>query len=220
MRPFGGTRLYSFRRCWVEVMAARTESLLTRDLMFEAVPYSVANMFVACEICERGGLQMEVRCKCRSAMPVVDSSGVSAQDERDHACSSSTGSFETLDQPLDLPYLDAASAPSPPQVSGSAPFQKVGKSSRLVRRLLRVGRHTDGSECTQVDEDACKFGRKRGLGAGPGGMTSKFRGARQSSGQVQIPVCKSIEHDNIMLVQRSALGWTLCQQSCPALPCA
>jgi hypothetical protein len=36
--------LYSFRRCWVEVIAARTESRLTRDLMLEAVPYSCVNI--------------------------------------------------------------------------------------------------------------------------------------------------------------------------------
>jgi hypothetical protein len=43
-RPFGGTRLYSFRRCWVLVMAASTDKRLTRDLMFDAVPYSCVNM--------------------------------------------------------------------------------------------------------------------------------------------------------------------------------
>ena len=41
MSPFGGTFVYSLRRCWAEVMAPRTDCLFTRDLMFEAVPYSV-----------------------------------------------------------------------------------------------------------------------------------------------------------------------------------
>ena len=43
-RPFGGTRLYSLRRCWVLVMAASTDNLFTRDLMLEAVPYSCVNI--------------------------------------------------------------------------------------------------------------------------------------------------------------------------------
>lgn len=43
-RPFGGTRLYSLRRCWVLVMAASTDSLFTRDLMLEAVPYSCVSI--------------------------------------------------------------------------------------------------------------------------------------------------------------------------------
>ena len=38
-RPFGGTLEYSLRRCWVEVMADKTDRRLTRDLMLEAVPY-------------------------------------------------------------------------------------------------------------------------------------------------------------------------------------
>ena len=37
-RPFVGTLEYSFRRCWVDVMAESTERRLTRDLMLEAVP--------------------------------------------------------------------------------------------------------------------------------------------------------------------------------------
>jgi len=49
-RPFGGTRLYNFRRCWVLVMAASTERRLTRDLMLDAVPYSCVNIADALEI--------------------------------------------------------------------------------------------------------------------------------------------------------------------------
>ena len=37
--------LYSLSLCWVDVMAPRTESRLTRDLILEAVPYSSANIF-------------------------------------------------------------------------------------------------------------------------------------------------------------------------------
>lgn len=37
---------YSFSFCCVEVMAPSTESLFTRDLMLEAVPYSPTNMLV------------------------------------------------------------------------------------------------------------------------------------------------------------------------------
>jgi hypothetical protein len=44
-RPFGGTFEYSLRRCCVEVMAERTESRLTRDLMLEAVPCDFGQHF-------------------------------------------------------------------------------------------------------------------------------------------------------------------------------
>lgn len=37
---------YSFSFCCVEVMAPSTESLFTRDLMLEAVPYSPTSMLV------------------------------------------------------------------------------------------------------------------------------------------------------------------------------
>jgi hypothetical protein len=33
----------SFSRCWVEVMAERTDKRLTRDLMLEAVPSTISN---------------------------------------------------------------------------------------------------------------------------------------------------------------------------------
>lgn len=36
IRPFVGTRLYSLSRCWVDVIAASTESRFTRDLMLDA----------------------------------------------------------------------------------------------------------------------------------------------------------------------------------------
>ena len=55
-KPFGGTLVnlgmsrrdcaYSFSFCWVDVMAPSTDSLFTRDLMLEAVPYSPTSMFV------------------------------------------------------------------------------------------------------------------------------------------------------------------------------
>ena len=56
-RPLGGTLLYSFRRCCVEVIAANTDRRLTRDLIFDAVPYSLASIEAVCEIWDRGGLQ-------------------------------------------------------------------------------------------------------------------------------------------------------------------
>jgi hypothetical protein len=32
--------LYNFSLCWVDVIADKTDCRLTRDLMFDAVPYS------------------------------------------------------------------------------------------------------------------------------------------------------------------------------------
>ena len=43
--PFGGTFAYNLSLCCTDVMAPRTDNLFTRDLMFEAVPYSSANIF-------------------------------------------------------------------------------------------------------------------------------------------------------------------------------
>lgn len=45
------TLVYSFRRCCADVMADSTDSLLTRDLMLEAVPYSSPSIFETREIC-------------------------------------------------------------------------------------------------------------------------------------------------------------------------
>ena len=45
------TRVYSLSRCWAEVMAASTDWRFTRDLMLEAVPYSLASMAAVWEIC-------------------------------------------------------------------------------------------------------------------------------------------------------------------------
>ena len=95
MRPFGGTLLYSLSLCCVDVIAAKTERRLTRDLMFEAVPYSVASMFVACEICERGGLPVHA-VRTPSHGTGQKDRHRDAQDERDHGCSSTAGSFEAL----------------------------------------------------------------------------------------------------------------------------
>ena len=39
------TLLYSFRRCWAEVMAPSTDCLFTRLLMFDAVPNSSPSIF-------------------------------------------------------------------------------------------------------------------------------------------------------------------------------
>src|SRR5690242_19909960 len=58
-RPLGGTLEYSFRRCWVEVMADRTDRRLTRDLMLEAVPNSSANILAARETWYLGAVHSE-----------------------------------------------------------------------------------------------------------------------------------------------------------------
>ena len=58
--PLGGTRLYNFNLCWVDVMAPKTESLLTRDLMFDAVPYSSASSFCTRGIWSLGGMMREI----------------------------------------------------------------------------------------------------------------------------------------------------------------
>ena len=47
------TETNSFSFCWVEVMALRTERRFTRDLIFEAVPYSVLSMFTELAIYTR-----------------------------------------------------------------------------------------------------------------------------------------------------------------------
>ena len=51
------TLLYSLSLCWAEVMAERTDNRFTRDLMFDAVPYSSANIFVTRVICMSGWIQ-------------------------------------------------------------------------------------------------------------------------------------------------------------------
>ncbi len=38
------TLVWSFNRCWAEVIAPSTDCLLTRDLMLDAVPYSLASI--------------------------------------------------------------------------------------------------------------------------------------------------------------------------------
>ena len=58
--PLGGTRLYNFNLCWVDVIAPKTESLLTRDLMFDAVPYSSASSFCTRGIWSLGGMMREI----------------------------------------------------------------------------------------------------------------------------------------------------------------
>lgn len=45
------TLLYNLRRCCADVMAPSTDSLFTRDLMLEAVPYSSPNIFCTRAIC-------------------------------------------------------------------------------------------------------------------------------------------------------------------------
>lgn len=50
----GLTLLYSFSLCCAEVMADSTDSRFTRDLMFDAVPYSSASIFWTRATCVRG----------------------------------------------------------------------------------------------------------------------------------------------------------------------
>eukprot|EP00878_Enallax_costatus_P030104 GHUV01032741.1.p1 GENE.GHUV01032741.1~~GHUV01032741.1.p1 ORF type:complete len:126 (+),score=21.66 GHUV01032741.1:537-914(+) len=45
------TLLYSLSLCCADVMAPNTDSLFTRDLMLDAVPYSSPNIFCTREIC-------------------------------------------------------------------------------------------------------------------------------------------------------------------------
>ena len=52
--PLGGTRLYSLSRCCTEVMAPSTDSLFTRLLIDDAVPYSSASIFVTRAIWSAG----------------------------------------------------------------------------------------------------------------------------------------------------------------------
>lgn len=51
---------HSLRRCCVEVMAPSTESRFTRDLMFDAVPYSSASILLTREIWSLGGMTREI----------------------------------------------------------------------------------------------------------------------------------------------------------------
>ena len=59
-RPLGGTWLYSLRRCCALPMAASTDCLLTRDLMFEAVPISSASILEVRLIWPLGGMTSEI----------------------------------------------------------------------------------------------------------------------------------------------------------------
>ena len=58
--PLGGHLLYSLRRCCVLVMAERTDNLLTRDLILEAVPYSSESILLTREIWSPGGMINEI----------------------------------------------------------------------------------------------------------------------------------------------------------------
>ncbi len=48
-KPIGGTLLCSFRRCWADVMAPKTDCRLTLFLIFDAVPNSSPSIFVTRE---------------------------------------------------------------------------------------------------------------------------------------------------------------------------
>lgn len=54
------TLVNSLRRCCVDVIAESTESRLTRDLMFEAVPNSSASILAAMETWDLGGRMSEI----------------------------------------------------------------------------------------------------------------------------------------------------------------
>lgn len=49
---WGPALVYSFSRCCALVMAASTDCRFTRDLMLDAVPYSLASMACVCAICK------------------------------------------------------------------------------------------------------------------------------------------------------------------------
>ena len=53
--PFFGHLLYSLSRCWVDVIAPRTDRRFTRLLMLEAVPYSSESILLTREIWSPGG---------------------------------------------------------------------------------------------------------------------------------------------------------------------
>lgn len=137
--------LYSLRRCWVEVMADRTDCLLTRDLMLEAVPcidgvsvllehqgralrirrtYSSANIFAARETWSLGAGRKSVS---RAGTRRVSTGATRTDDEGDHGCAVTTSGLEPLNELLDLPYLDLR-----PSVSMDA--QHNTRTSRAVQR--------------------------------------------------------------------------------------
>src|SRR5271170_1964484 len=92
--PLGGTRLYNFNLCWVDVMAPKTDSLFTRDLIFDAVPYSSASSFCTRGIWSLGGMMREIM-----LVPFLN---------KRLACFSSralpSGHFKAFDKFLDFPY--------------------------------------------------------------------------------------------------------------------
>jgi hypothetical protein len=118
-----GTLEYSLRRCWVDVIAERTERRLTRDLMLEAVPWGrqlCAHSFSQPK-CERRFTHKLFSQHLRSARDLVLGRCASSAEspcalcrqgrartdnERDHAGAVTAGGFEALDQLLDLPYLN------------------------------------------------------------------------------------------------------------------
>lgn len=87
--PFVGTRVNSFSRCCVDVIAERTESRLTRDFMFEAVPYSSASILAAREIWSLGYVSGQYR-----------------QNQRYHGRAVAAGRLQALDELFDFPQLD------------------------------------------------------------------------------------------------------------------
>ena len=79
------TFVYSLSRCCAEVMAASTDWRLTRDLMLEAVPYSLASMACVWATCRREQKKQEQQemlgasriCQrqCRTRWPAWPASG-------------------------------------------------------------------------------------------------------------------------------------------------
>ena len=124
-RPFGGTRLYNFNLCWVLVIAANTESRLTRDLILDAVPYSCVNIAEARDTwswMEYGEISMSI-CQSpahrsrrtfggmiRLIMEVPALQGkrrsMSAETISEKKSVVPSGRIKTLDELLDLPHLN------------------------------------------------------------------------------------------------------------------
>ena len=88
--PFVGTRLYSFSRCCVDVMAPSTDKRLTRDLMFAAVPYLQPTRAPRARTLSAGGATRETRGGARAL--VAEHLGharnlvARRNDERNHRC--------------------------------------------------------------------------------------------------------------------------------------
>lgn len=110
--------VYNLRRCWTDVIAPSTESLLTLDLMLEAVPNSSANILLTREIWSLGGIINEIMLVpfLRTTNLNLDCFVVEHSQflTRGHMFTSTeipttlhlpSRQFQTFDEFLDFPYL-------------------------------------------------------------------------------------------------------------------